>query len=332
MTNDVAKQALDPAADDTHTSAVAKFITRNRGVAAKFLPLTGLLALVILYWILAGDRFMTVENWRILIQQSAALAIIGFGMTFVIVSGSIDLSVGSVAALSGIVGATVANTNGPVVGVMAGLLTGAICGSINGFVFAVMRVPSFIVTLGMLSVARGVTLLYSGNAPQSADTFRALGTEPGIYFVLIIAFIIAFILFNGTSFGRYTRAIGGDERVSRLSGVPMVRMKIAIFVFAGIMTGLGGLVLSARLGVATPNAGVGLELTVIAAVVLGGTPLTGGIGNVWNTIIGALIIQVLLNGLVIIGATPEAQQIAQGIVLVLAVFIALERRKIGIIK
>jgi len=146
------------------------------------------------------------------------------------------------------------------------------------------------------------------------------------------AFAVSLVLFNLTTFGRYTRAIGGDERVSRLSGVPVTRMKISIFAFAGIMAGLGGVVLSARLGIATPQAGTGFELTAIAAVVLGGTPLTGGIGNVWNTAIGALIIQVLNNGLVILSVAPEVQQIVQGAILVVAVFVALERRKIGVIK
>lgn len=311
----------------------SRSISRNKSFLARLLPLAGLVALVLFYWIFAGDRFMSADNWRTLVQQTAGLAIVGFGMTFVVVAGSIDLSVGSVAALSGIVAATVAQSSGSLIGILAGLSTGVVCGLVNGTIFAVLKVPSFIVTLGMLSVARGVTLIYSDNAPKTVSgSYESLGGEPGIYLALVVSFVFAFILFNVTSFGRYTRAIGSDERVSRLSGVPMVPMKIAIFAVAGLLTGLGGIVFSARLGVATPNAETGLELTVIAAVVLGGTPLTGGIGNVWNTIIGALIIQVLLNGLVILGASPELQEIAQGCVLVLAVFVALERQKIGVIK
>ncbi len=308
------------------------FIDRHRASLARLLPLTGLVGLVVFFWITGGDRFMSVDNWRTLIQQAAVVAIVGFGLTFVIVAGSIDLSVGSVAALAGIVAAGVAEANGALLGVVAGMATGAACGFCNGFVLAIMRVPSFIATLGMLSVARGLTLVYSHNEPKVVTGFDGLGTEPGIYYVLVGAFVLSFVLFNVTSFGRYTRAIGGDERVSRLSGVPMRRMKIAIFAIAGMMAGLGGVVLSARLGVATPNAATGFELTAITAVLLGGTPLTGGVGNIWNTIIGAVIIQILANGLVILGVSPEMQEIFQGVVLVLAVFVALERRKIGVIK
>ena len=305
----------------------------NRARLARLLPLTGLAALVLFYWITAGGRFMSVDNWRNLIQQATVAATVGFGLTFVIVAGSIDLSVGSVMALAGMVAAGVGASSGALVGVLAGLATGAACGLCNGFTVAVMRVPSFIVTLGMLYVADGLTLVYSHNAPKTVfGSFEALGAEPDIYYVLAGAFVVAFVLFNATSFGRYTRAIGGDERVSRLSGVPVTRMKILIFVFGGMMAGLGGVVLSARLGVATPDAGSGFELTAITAVVLGGTPLTGGIGNVWNTVIGALLIQVLTNGLVILGVSPEVQEIIQGAILVLAVFVALERRKIGVIK
>jgi len=305
----------------------------NRAALSRLLPVVGLVGLILFYWIAAGDRFMTLDNWRTLIQQATVVAIVGFGLSFVIVAGSIDLSVGSVAALAGMVAAGVAEAGGALPGILAGLATGAACGASNGFICAVLKVPSFIVTLGMLSIARGLTLVYSNTEPKSIlGTFEGLGSEPGIYYVLAGAFAVAFVLFNSTSFGRYTRAIGGEERVSRLSGVPVTRMKIAIFVFAGIMAGLGGVVLSAQLGIATPQAGVGFELTAIAAVVLGGTPLTGGIGNVWNVLIGALIIQVLNNGLVILGVAPEMQQIIQGAILVLAVFVALERGKIGVIK
>jgi len=308
------------------------FIDRHRASLARLLPLTGLVGLVVFFSITGGDRFMSVDNWRTLIQQAAVVAIVGFGLTFVIVAGSIDLSVGSVAALAGIVAAGVAEAHGALLGIVAGMATGAACGLCNGFVLAIMRVPSFIATLGMLSVARGITLVYSHNEPKVITGFDGLGAEPGIYYLLAGAFVFSFVLFNMTSFGRYTRAIGGDERVSRLSGVPMRRMKIAIFAIAGMMAGLGGVVLSARLGVATPNAATGFELTAITAVLLGGTPLTGGVGNIWNTIIGAVIIQILANGLVILGVSPEMQEIFQGAVLVLAVFVALERRKIGVIK
>lgn len=299
----------------------------------RVIPLAGLLGIVLVFAIAEGSRFMSFENWRNLVQEAAVAAIIGFGMTFVIVAGSIDLSVGAVAGLTGMIAAGVAQHHGVVVGVLAGLAVGAGCGLVNGLVLAVMRVPSFIATLGMLTVAEGITIVYSNSLPiPVGNAFGALGTPPGIYIVLLIVFGIAMLVYNATTFGRYTRAVGGDERVARLSGVPVRRMKVAIFTFCGLMAGLGGVVLTARLGAATPDAGQGFELTVIAAVVLGGTPLTGGVGNIWNTVIGALILTVLDNGLVILGISPQVQDIVTGVILVLAVFVALDRRKITVIK
>jgi ribose/xylose/arabinose/galactoside ABC-type transport system permease subunit len=197
----------------------------------------------------------------------------------------------------------------------------------------VFRVPSFIVTLGMLSVARGLTIVVSGSQSVSVtDALYWMGTAPGIYVVLVLTFVVAFGVLNGTTFGRYVRSIGGEERVSALSGVPVTRVKVAAFVVSGLLAGLGGVVLAGQLGVATAQAAIGFELMTIAAVVLGGTPLTGGVGNIWNTAVGAFIIVVLNNGLVILGVPPEIQQIVQGAILVIAVFVALDRSKIGVIK
>jgi ribose/xylose/arabinose/galactoside ABC-type transport system permease subunit len=339
VTNNLRIKGAPPAAPDTGAIAAAELSEntrawwRRRTAFARFIPLAGLLGLVLLYTVLAGDRFMTVNNWLTLVQQAAVVAIVGFGATFVIIAGSIDLSVGSVIALSGMVAAGAAASGGGVTGVVAGLAVGLAVGLVNGLIIAYLKVPSFIVTLGMLSVVGGITLLYSGSASKSVSgTFDQLGREPLIYVVLAVAFIVAFLLFNVTTFGRYTRAIGGDERVARLSGVPVSRMKVLIFGFGGLMAGLGGVILTARLGVADPQAGGGFELIAISAVVIGGTPLTGGIGNIWNTIIGALLIQVLANGLVILGVAPEVQQIIQGAIIIVAVLVALDRKKIGVIK
>jgi ribose/xylose/arabinose/galactoside ABC-type transport system permease subunit len=304
-----------------------------RALASRSVPVVGLLALVVFFSITAGDRFMTTGNWLTLVQQAAVVAIIGFGLSFVIIAGSIDLSVGAVAGLAGMVMAGVGTEHGALIGILAGLATGAACGLINGALLALLRVPSFIATLGALSMASGLTLVYSHSEskPVPASVLRA-GVEPGIYVVLGVAFLASAALFNLTTLGRYTRAVGGDERVAALAGVPVRRVKIAIFVFGGLMAALAGIVLSARLGVADPQAGTGFELTAISAVVVGGTPLTGGIGNIWNTVIGALLIQVLANGLVILGVTPEVQQIVQGAIIIVAVLVALDRRKIGVIK
>ncbi|GIJ28539.1 hypothetical protein Vqi01_37010 [Micromonospora qiuiae] len=297
------------------------------------LPFAALILLVITFSIAAPDRFPTVKNLNFILIQSAVVAIVALGVTFVVISGSIDLSVGSVVALSGICAALVAVEHGAVAGVIVGLGTGALAGLFNGICFAYLKVPSFIVTLGTLSIARGLTILVSKSQPVLVpEGIAQLGVTPGIYIVAAIALVAGAILLRYTSFGRYTTAIGGQETVASHSGVPVRRVKILLFLLSGVAAGLGGLVLAGRVGAATPTAAMGMELTAIAAVVLGGTPLTGGIGGVINTVVGALIITILLNGLVILGVSSELQMVCQGLVLITAVLISLDRRKIGIIK
>lgn len=303
------------------------------GYISKLVPFAALIGLFILYSILIGPRFLATSNLLILLQQTVVVAITGFGLTFVIVSGSIDLSSGSVIALSGMVAATTASTSGVVIGVMAGLGTGALCGVFNGFGVSTLRIPSFIVTLGMMSIARGATIVYSGSRPVSViGSYEFLGGRPEIFVVLAVALAVSYVLFNFTTFGRYCLAIGGDERVSKLTGVKVRRQKLLVFVFAGLMSGLAGVILSARLSAATPTAADTFELTAISSVVLGGTPLTGGIGTIQGTLIGGLILAVLTNGLVILGVPSAVQLVLRGIILVLAVLVSLERAKIGVIK
>lgn len=304
-----------------------------QGLLTRAIPFAALVVLILFFAATAPERFLTPGNGLTILQQTAVIAIAAFGMTFVIIAGSIDLSVGSVVALSGIVAASVAETYGAPVGVMAGLATGAAAGLFSGTVFAFLKVPSFVVTLGMLTAARGMTIAYTGSRPVAVvDSFEALGRVPGIFVVLLAALMGTAILLHFTSFGRYTVAVGGQEHVADLSGVPIRRTKALVFMLSGLMAGLGGVVLAARVGAATPQAATGFELTAIAAVVLGGTTLTGGVGSVFNTVVGALIITILLNGLVMHGVRPELQLIIQGLVLIGAVLISLDRRKIGIIK
>lgn len=307
--------------------------TRGGLVPARLVPFIALFLVIGFFSITAGSRFLTLNNASFLLQQSAVIAIPAFGVSLVIIAGSIDLSVGSVVALTGMVAAVVAQETGPIVGMLAGLGVGVIAGFANGVGFAILRVPSFMVTLGMLSVARGLTIVVSGSQPVNVDgAFQELGRMPGILVLFVACFAGAVILHNYTAFGRRAVAIGGQERVARLSGVPVTRVKLLLFVFAGLMAALGGIALTARVGAATPNAATGFELTAITAVVLGGTPLTGGIGSMTNTVVGAFIISILLNGMVILGIPSEVQLIIQGLVLVAAVYLSLERVKIGIIK
>jgi ribose/xylose/arabinose/galactoside ABC-type transport system permease subunit len=292
-----------------------------------------LLLLIMVFSAAAPDRFATLDNVRTVLVQTVVLAIVAFGSTLVIIAGSIDLSVGSVAALASMVGASVAQDYNGVLGLIAAIIVGALAGGVNGVGLAYFKVPSFIMTLGMLSVARGLTLLYSGTQPiMTPGVWDWMGVAPGIYVPGIVVFIVTFCLFRFTAFGRYVSAVGGQEKVASMSGVRVNQVKMLVFVISGITAAIGGVVLSSRVGAATPTAGTGMELTVIAAVVLGGTPLTGGMGSLVNTIVGALIINILLNGLIIVGIGAELQIIAQGLVLVGAVLVSLDRRKIGIIK
>jgi ribose/xylose/arabinose/galactoside ABC-type transport system permease subunit len=296
-------------------------------------PYLALIVVVVFFSITGGSRFLSLENATFLLQQSAIIAIPAFGESLVIIAGSIDLSIGSVVALTGTVAAVVAETNGPLAGFAAALLVGVGAGLFNGFGFSILKVPSFMVTLGMLSIARGLTIVVSESQPINVDaSFQIIGRMPGILVLFAVCFVGATILLNYSTFGRQAVAIGGQERVARLSGVPITRLKVLLFVFSGLMAGIGGLALTARVGAATPTAATGLELAAITAVVLGGTPLTGGIGSMTNTVVGAFIISILLNGMVILGVPSELQLVVQGLVLVAAVYLSLERVKIGIIK
>jgi ribose/xylose/arabinose/galactoside ABC-type transport system permease subunit len=307
--------------------------TRGHLVPTRLVPYLALIVVVVFFSVTGGSRFLSLENATFLLQQSAIIAIPAFGESLVIIAGSIDLSIGSVVALTGTVGAVVAQTNGPIAGFAAALAVGLAAGLFNGIGFSVLKVPSFMVTLGMLSIARGLTIVVSASQPINVDTsFQLIGRMPGILILFVLCFAGATILLNYSTFGRQAVAIGGQERVARLSGVPITRLKVLLFVFSGLMAGIGGLALTARVGAATPTAATGLELAAITAVVLGGTPLTGGIGSMTNTVVGAFIISILLNGMVILGVPSELQLVVQGLVLVAAVYLSLERVKIGIIK
>lgn len=302
----------------------------NFHVIIPFLSLAMVLAIFV---VLIPERFATTKNIILIIQQSIITMTVGFGMTYVIISGSIDLSVGSVLALSGMIGATIAVSLNPILGLFASILVGIICGMVNGMIFSFLRIPSFIVTLGMLQMARGLTTIYSKGFPvMMPREILWMGSWPGIFIVASISFVIVSVLFNFTKIGEFSRAIGGNETVAEMSGVPVKKYKVVPFIISGCFAGLGGFIMAARLGVASPTIGTGYELDVIASVVLGGTPLTGGVGNVYGTIIGAIIMSTIGNGLVIIGVPSEWQLVVKGLILIGAVFISIDRGKIGNIK
>jgi len=290
--------------------------------------LGGLLALCLLLTALT-PHFLTVSNLLNVMEQTSINAVIAVGMTFVILSGGIDLSVGSLVALSGVVMASVLQAGAPIpVALLAGLLTGAFCGLVNGSLVTWGRLPPFIATLGMMSIARGIALLYTDGRPVSgfASDFRLLATGrplmiPVPVLVTLAVYVIAHLLLTRTRFGRYVYAIGGNEEATRLSGVSVRFHKAMVYALSGLVSALAAAILTARLNSAQPIAGMMYELDAIAATVIGGTSLLGGQGRVGGTLIGALIMGVLRNGLNLLGISSFLQQVVIGLVIVGAVLL-----------
>ena len=309
----------------------------GREGARRFFPVFLLVALAIAFS-LTSSRFLQFNNLMIVAQQAVVLLVAALGMTFVVIAGSIDLSVGAIVAIAALVAAKTSGSIG-VLAILPACAIGVLCGLVNGLIVAKGKVPSFIVTLGAMVVYRGIVLYFTRGAPVSivnesfldAYSGRTAGIPNSVLIALVLIGIAAFML-NLTVFGREVRAIGGGERIAHLSGIRVDRAKILIFVLSGLLCGMAGLLQGARAMAATAQLGEGLELDAIAAVVVGGTPLTGGVGSVQGTILGALIITILSNGMNIIGLDPYFQNIVKGLVLVLSVFITIDREKIGIIK
>jgi ribose transport system permease protein len=312
-------------------------VRRWKHRATDVIPIGVLLGLCAFFSLLQ-PRFFSFGNAMIILQQSVSLLAAALGMTFVIVGGSIDLSVGSILALSALVSAASSHQLG-IFAFVPAVVVGTLAGIFNGLIFSVGRVPSFIATLGTMITFRGIVLFFTKGAPISIeneeflDLFsgRTFGIPHSVMLVLIFV-VIAWIIYNRTVFGREVRALGGGERVAKLSGIKVRRVKLIMFTMVGALCGIAGLLESGRVMAATAQLGQGLELSVIAAVVVGGTPLTGGVGSIRGTILGTLIIGVLSNGMNMASVDPYLQEIVQGLVLVSAVFVTIDRSKIGIIK
>lgn len=297
--------------------------------------------LIAIFWLVAGDRFMSAQNWTYIAQQIPVLAIIAVAQTFLITAGFIDLSVGSVLGLAAYAAAAGALSLGPV-GLLAGLVVAVAAGLLNGLIFAYVRIPSFIVTLATMVILRAVLqiasdgqAIYLSDLP-SAETvgpwLDAIGQFPGIVIIGVMVCAAAWVLYNMTVFGDNLKAIGGNERVVGLFGINLIRYRLAVYALSGLIVGLASLINLGRIGAATPVTGTGLELEAISAVVLGGTPLTGGYGSIAKTIVGATALVVLGSGLTIAGVPPSWNDVVRGLLLVVAIGIALDRRKIGIVK
>jgi ribose transport system permease protein len=296
--------------------------------------LFGLIGLCLILWILS-PYFLTVSNLLNIVEQSSVISIIAIGMTFVIISSGIDLSVGSILAFSGVIMASLLQMDFPIfVALSMGLVAGSFCGFLNGVLVSKGLLPPFIATLGMMSIARGAALLVTQGRPISgfSYSFRQLASGeilqiPIPVIVMLVIYISAHFLLSKTRFGRQVYAIGGSEEVSILSGVNVKKIKTLVYVLSGGLSGLAAIILTARLNSAQPIAGIMYELDAIAATVIGGTSLMGGEGTILGTLVGALIMGVLRNGLNLLNVSPFIQQIVIGSVIILAVLIDMTLKK-----
>ncbi len=307
------------------------------------LAFAGLIALFVVFS-LASPIFFTFENISGILLATAVNGVLALGVTFVIITGGIDLSVGTVMTLSAVMtGVVITNWGMPIpLGVLVGLATGAFVGYINGVTIAKMKIPPFIATLGTMMIARGLSLVISQVKPIYFNDTPAFGqiamgsilgsimptmTIPNAVLILFGAAIIAGIILSKTVLGRYNVALGSNEEATRLSGVNVDAWKMAIYALGGTFSGLAGVVIASRLNSAQPALGAGYELDAIAAVVIGGTSLSGGEGTILGTIIGAFIISTLTNGLRILSVPQEWQMVVTGAIVILAVYADIIRRR-----
>ena len=310
-----------------------------RGVVRKGGPFIGLILVITIFSIPAETRgyFLTYHNFKIILTQSVIVSIGALGMTMIIVSGAIDLSVGSVVALCGVAAALLIQHGwGPVGATLAAVALGGSIGLLNGTAVAGLRMPSFIITLGMLGIARGTAKWLADNQTVSYDASPINGwmttanpqghaLPAGVWLAVALAAATSLLL-KKTVFGRHIFALGSNEAAARLCGVPTVRMQILVFALAGCFFGLSGLLQLSRLRLGDPTVAVGLELDIIAAVIIGGASLSGGSGTVLGSIIGALIMAVLRNGSQQMGWPNYFLEIIIGVVIIAAVFLDRFRR------
>ncbi|MDX1891307.1 ABC transporter permease [Mycolicibacterium sp. 050158] len=313
-------------------------ITKRVNVVRDVLPLAALLALVV-YFSLRAEAFLSAANLTLISGQAGILLLASLGATLVIIAGSVDLSVGSIALLTGAVLASLINAGigNPILVLLVAVAVGAAIGLLNGLVFAYGRVPSFIATLGTLSLFAGIglTILQGSTINFTNQGIRDLAIGqviPNIQnaaLIAIVAFLAVWFFARRTRFGLYVYAVGGNERVVELAGVNTRRVKVLILVVSGITAGLAGLLLTAQLGAAGPTTGSTILLDSVAAIVIGGTALSGGVGGVGRTVLGVLILTVLSNGLNQIGAADYTQTIIKGLVIIVAaVFTMASQRKL----
>jgi len=314
----------------------------------RLLPFGALIALILFFqvWCVGiGTNFLTFENFVNILVATAVVGIMALGETFVIITGGIDLSVGTVMTISMVMTAVaITSQHLPVpVGILVGVLTGGLMGLLNGVLIARFKIAPFIATLGILNVARGLSLVITQTRPiyfsdnpefQQGVMGNLFGIKlsgefgiPNIAIIMFGAAIVAAFILGKTSLGRYTFALGSNEEAARLSGVDVVKWKTLVYVLCGLFAGLAGVLTAARLGSAQPATGFGYELSAISAVVIGGTSLSGGEGTILGTVIGAFIVYVLTYGLQFVNVPQEWQIVVTGIVVIGAVYIDNLRRR-----
>ena len=304
----------------------------------------GALIVMIIVFSVASPNFLQFNNVIGILLATAVNGVLALGVTFVIISGGIDLSIGTVMTLSAVIsGVLITNMDLPVpVGIVGGIATGGLAGVANGILIARFHIPPFIATLGMLNVAKGFALVISGLKPiyfnetpevNQAAMGSLIGSLipglaiPNIVLVLFGAALVASLVLSKTILGRFTFALGSNEEAARLSGVSVDRWKIAVYTVCGLFAGLAGVLIAARLNSAQPSLGQGYELDAIAAAVIGGTSLSGGEGSILGTVIGAFIISTLTNGLRILSVPQEWQIVVTGGIVILAVYLDVVRRR-----
>jgi ribose transport system permease protein len=318
-------------------------LSKQNGAAQKLLAFASLIMLVLIFSI-SSSNFFQFDNLVAIMLSTAVIGVLALGSTFVIITSGIDLAVGTVMTFSAVMAGVIITTwQLPMpLGILGGVLAGALCGLISGLLVAKMKIPPFIATLAMMMVTKGLSLVISGAKPiyfNDTPAFTKLsmgsiisdiipGVEiPNAILIFFGAAIIASIILTKTIIGRYNFALGSNEESTRLSGVNVDYWKIVIYTLTGVFSGIAGIMMASRLNSAQPALGSGYELEAIAAVVIGGTSLSGGKGSILGTVIGALIMSVLTNGLRILSVKQEWQTVIVGIVIVLAVYADMMRRR-----
>ena len=313
-------------------NGVVKYFKDNIGI------IIALLAMFIFLTVFPTTRstFLTPKNMFNILRQNASNLFLATGMTMVIILGGIDLSVGSVIALSGVVAAEcVVNFGLPeAVGFIAAIAVGAAVGLFNGFIICKTDIPPFIVTLASMNITKGIALVLTGGAPIRCmtDAFKFpgagyVGPVPTPVILMIVIFVIAALMINKTQLGRHIYAVGGNVQAAKFSGISVQKVKFIVYAYTGVMAGIAGVVIASRLYSGQPTAGDGAEMDAIASVVVGGTSMSGGSGRIGGTLIGVLIIGVLNNGLNLMGVDSNFQYIVKGLVILLAVYVDFLRNK-----